>query len=92
MSLHRSTVRSHSIPTTTQLAVALQFMTTGRFETVIATAHGVSQPSVFRCIAAVTDALSKVVKDYIQFPNQTKQIQQQEAFLQKSGFPLFWDV
>ena len=27
----------------------------------------------------------KVAKDYIQFPNQ---IQQQEAFLQKTGFPL----
>ena len=87
-SLHRSTVRSHSIPTTTQLAVTLQFLATGTFQTVIATSHGISQPSVSRCIAAVTDGLSKVAKDYIEFPNQTKQIQQQEAFLQKSGFPL----
>ena len=87
-SLHRSTARSHSIPTTTQLGVALQFMATGTFQTVIATAHGISQPSVSRCIAAVTDALSRVAKDYIQFPNQMKQAQQQEAFLQKSGFPL----
>ena len=71
-SLHRSTVRSHSIPTTTQLAVALQFMATGTFQTVIATAHGISQPSVSRCIAAVTDALSKVAKDYM-YNFQTRQ-------------------
>ena len=44
--LHRSIVRSHSIPTTTQLAVTLQFLATGTFQTVIATSHGISQPSV----------------------------------------------
>ena len=67
-------------------------MATGTFQTVIATAHAISQPLVSKFIAAVTGALSKVAEDYVQFPNQTRQIQQQEAFLQKSGFPLALDV
>ena len=50
-SLHRCSLRSNPIPTTTQLAVALQFMATRTFQTVMATAHGISQPSVSRCIA-----------------------------------------
>ena len=48
--LHRSTIRSHSIPAPTQLAVTLQFLATGSSQTVVATLHGISQPSVSRCI------------------------------------------
>ena len=36
---------SHPIPTITQFAVALQFLATGSFQTVIASSHGISQPS-----------------------------------------------
>ena len=86
--LNRSTNRSHSIPTTTQLAVALQFFATGSFQTVVSTAHGISQPSVSRCIGVVSDALSSFAKEYITFPNQKLQTQVQQSFLDKDGFPL----
>ena len=56
---------SHPIPTITQFAVALQFLATGSFQTVIASSHGISQPSVSRCIAVVTDDLCSIAKDYI---------------------------
>ena len=51
------TIRSHSIPASTQLAVTLQFLATSSFQTAVATSHGISQPSVSRCICTVTDAL-----------------------------------
>ena len=79
---------SHPIPSTTQFAVALQFLETGSFQTVIATSHGVSQPSVSRCIAAVTDGLCSIAKDNIKFPNLHEQSQLQQSFLEKCGFPL----
>ena len=52
--IHRSTTRSHSISASTQLAVALQFLATGSFQIVVATSHGIAQPSVSRCIGTVT--------------------------------------
>ena len=33
--------------------------------------HGISQPSVSRCIAVVTDALYSIAKDYINFQTST---------------------
>ena len=65
--LNRSTARSHSIAPTTQLAVALQFLATGTFQTVIASAHGISQTSVSRCVTAVTKALTSIAPAYIYF-------------------------
>ena len=85
--LNRSTNRSHSIPTTTQLAVALQFFATGSFR-LVSTAHGISQPSVSRCIGVVSDALSSFAKEYITFPNQQLQTQVQQSLLDKDRFPL----
>ena len=87
-SLCRYTSRSHSLPTTTQLAIALQFLATGSFQNVIASSHGISQPSVSRCIAAVTDALCLHAKEYIVFPNQEDQLTIQRSFQEKDGFPL----
>ena len=86
--LHRSTARSHSNAPTTQLAVALQFLATGTFQTVIASAHGISQTSVSRCVTAVTRALTSIVAAYINFPNTTQQRVIQEYFLKKYKFPL----
>ena len=71
----RSTSRSHSISMTTQLAVTLQFLSTGTFQTVVGSCHGISECSVSRCIATVTDALCACAKDFIYFPSvegQTK--------------------
>ena len=85
--IHRSTTRSHSISPSTQLAVALQFLATCSFQTVVATSHGISQPSVPRCIGTVTDALCLFTKDFIVFPNGVKQPQNQAKILELYGFP-----
>ena len=84
--LNRTTHRSHDIPITTQLAVALHFPATGSFQTVIAAAHGISQPSVSECISVVIDALCSFSKEYMTFPNPHKQIHNQQLFLVKGGF------
>ena len=84
--LHRLTIPLHSIPTTTQLAVALQFLATGSFQTVVASSHGISQPSVSRCIRTVTDVLWYYATEYIVFPNQAEQLINQQRFYERSGF------
>ena len=50
--LHRSTIRSHPIVSSTQLAVALQFLATGSFQTVIITwdISALSLPMYSHCI------------------------------------------
>ena len=86
--LFRSTTRSHSIPPTTQLAVALQFLATGTFQTVVSSGHGISQTPVSRCVTAVCDGLSSIASRYIQFPSISRQRVIQKSFLQHGGFPL----
>ena len=71
--LHRTTARSYPIVPTTQLAVALQFLATGTFQTVVASAHGISQTSVSRCVTAVCEALAAIAPAYIKFPNTSRQ-------------------
>ena len=87
-SLIRCKSRSHSLPTILQLAVALQPLATGSFQTVVGTSHGISQPSVSRCIATVSDALCLHAKEFIVFPNQQEQVTIQQSFQEKDGFPL----
>ena len=86
--LFRSTTRSHSIPPTAQLAVALQFLATGTFQTVVAFGHGISQTSVSRCVTAVCDGLSSIASRYVQFPSVSRQRVIQESPLQHGRFTL----
>ena len=86
--LFRATTRSHSIPSITQLAIALQFLATGTFQTVVASAHGISQTSVSRCVTAVCEGLASFVSEYIRFPSESRLRVIQEYFLQHGGFPL----
>ena len=83
----RPTSRSHSISMTTQLAVTLQFLATGTFQTVVGSCHGISQCAVSRCIATVTDALCACAKDFIYFPSVEGQTINQLRFQDKYGFP-----
>ena len=68
--LSRTTRRSHSISATTQLAATLQFLATGSFQTVVASCHGISQPSLSRCICNVSNALCSCSSDFIRFPKE----------------------
>ena len=85
--ISRATSRSHSISVTTQLAVTLQFLATGSFQTVFASAQGISQPSVSNRVRGVTDALCSIAKEYIQFPTAARQMSMQHGFMEKFGFP-----
>ena len=53
----------------------------------VASSHGISQPSVSRCIRTVTDALCYYATEYIVFRNQAKQLINQQRFYERSGFP-----
>ena len=86
--LFRATTRSHYKPSITQLAVALQFLATGTFQTVVASAHGISHTSVSRCVTVVCEGLASIASKYIQFPSESRQRVIQEYFLQHGGFPL----
>ena len=85
--LTRATSRSHSISATTQLAATLQFLATGSFQTVVASCHGISQPSLSRCIGNVSNALCSCASDFIRFPNEAGQRKIQQGFQEKYGFP-----
>ena len=85
--LSRTTRRSHSISATTQLAATLQFLATGSFQTVVASCHGISQPSLSRCICNVSNALCSCSSDFIRFPNEVGQRMMQQGFQHKFGFP-----
>ena len=50
--LIRTIKSSHSIPSITQLDVPLQFLATGTFQTVVASAHGILQTSLLQCVKA----------------------------------------
>ena len=53
------------------------------FQTATAASHGISQSSVSRCIAAVSDSLYMHAKEFITFPNQEEQLEIQQSFLEK---------
>ena len=86
-SITQSTARSHSISAIVQLAATLQFLATGSCQTVIASSHGISQPSLSRCICNVSNAHCSCAIDFIRFPNQAGQIKMQQGFQVKFAFP-----
>ena len=86
--LFQSTTRSHSMPPTTLLAVTLQFLATGSFQTVVASAQCISQTFASTCVTAVCDGSAAIAGRYIQFPSESLQIFIQESFHQRGGLPL----
>ena len=59
------------------------FLATGSFQTVVASSHGISQPSVFRCICTIPDALCFYAKEFIVFPNELEQLINQPRFSER---------
>jgi len=66
--LKRPTARSHSLPVSTQVLVALRYYATGSMQRVAGDLHGISQPSVSRCIFAVSTSITSVAQSLIYFP------------------------
>ncbi|KAI6658137.1 Nuclease HARBI1 [Oopsacas minuta] len=72
---------------TTQLAVTLQILATDSFQTVVASAHGISQPFVSNFVRGVRDVLCSIAKEYIQFQTAARQMGMQHGLMEKFGFP-----
>lgn len=68
------TQRSHSIPSVVKLLATLQILASGSFQTVIASAVGISQPSLSQIFTQVLDALLRRTGQYIHFPTTIAEI------------------
>ena len=86
--LERRTARTHAIPAIVQLTTALRFFATGSFQRECGDIHGLSKPSVSRCIDAVSRAISQRVRNYITFPTTDEELRViKKGFFEINGFP-----
>lgn len=65
--LQRKSMRNHALPVATQILVALRYYATGSMQRVDGDLHGVSQPSVSRCVNHVSTLLTRAAAEYITF-------------------------
>nr|XP_055210810.1 putative nuclease HARBI1 isoform X2 [Gorilla gorilla gorilla] len=86
--LSRPTQRSRAISPETQVLAALGFYTSGSFQTRMGDAIGISQASMSRCVANVTEALVERASQFIRFPADEASIQAlKDEFYGLAGMP-----
>jgi hypothetical protein len=86
--LKRNTLRSHAIPVSTQILVALRFYASGSFQNVVADSSGLSQQSVSKIITSVSNILADKARNEIKMPTGILQLQQTMSdFHAVAGFP-----
>ncbi|XP_063801091.1 putative nuclease HARBI1 [Pseudophryne corroboree] len=86
--LQPSTGRSHALPVYVKVTAALDFYTSGTFQTPAGDAAGISQASMSRCVTQVTEAIVRRAHKFIRFPRG--HIQHKTAardFQRLHGFP-----
>ncbi|XP_062579744.1 putative nuclease HARBI1 [Saccostrea cucullata] len=66
--LQRPTMRSHALPVSLQVMVALRFYATGSFQAVVGDVHNISRPSVFKVVKDMTQCLVNVANIHIRMP------------------------
>ncbi|XP_063598943.1 putative nuclease HARBI1 [Penaeus indicus] len=67
--------KGHPISPQLQLLLALRYMATGNFQLTLADGSDVSQPSVSRCTANISQRISELAPKYIKFPDpQTEDV------------------
>lgn len=87
-SLSRPTQRSRAISPETQILAALGFYTSGSFQTRMGDAIGISQASMSRCVANVTEALMERASQFIHFPADEASVQAlKDEFYGLAGMP-----
>ncbi|XP_015142731.1 putative nuclease HARBI1 [Gallus gallus] len=87
-SLSRPTQRSRAISPETQVLAALGFYTSGSFQTRMGDAIGISQASMSRCVANVTEALVERAPQFIHFPEDEAAVQSlKDDFYALAGMP-----
>lgn len=90
--LHKSTfkcnLRSYAISAEQKLYSALRFYATGSFQMVVADLNGLSQPSVSRNIAEVSNAIASLHRRYIFMPRTREEINKTyRDFFEIASFP-----
>ena len=86
--LQRPSMRSHALPVSTQVLVALRYYATGSMQRVAGDLHGISQPSVSRCVSAVSASLTRLASTYIKFPtDEATQRHVMNDFYKTAAFP-----
>ncbi|NXC07033.1 ALP1 protein, partial [Orthonyx spaldingii] len=86
--LSRPTQRSRAISPETQILAALGFYTSGSFQTRMGDAMGISQASMSRCVANVTEALVERASQFIRFPEDEAAVQTlKNDFYELAGMP-----
>ncbi|KAM4721423.1 putative nuclease HARBI1 [Rhinophrynus dorsalis] len=87
-SLSRPTQRSRAISPETQIIAALGFYTSGSFQTRMGDTIGISQASMSRCVANVTEALVERAPQFIRFPKEEGSVQRlKDEFYNLAGVP-----
>lgn len=81
------TNRGNPIPPRTQLKVALRFFATGCFQIVIGDLLKLSQTSVSRIVAKVSNSIAKLRTSFIKFPEGNEAKITMNKFFQIGGFP-----
>ncbi|KAM4720846.1 putative nuclease HARBI1 [Rhinophrynus dorsalis] len=86
--LQPSTGRSHALPVYVKVTAALDFYTSGTFQTPAGNAAGISQASMSRCVTQVTEAIVKRAHHFITFPEESAQRKvAARDFKRMYGFP-----
>lgn len=86
--LFRPTLRARAISPETQILAALGFYTSGAFQTRVGDAIGISQASMSRCVASVTEALVERASQFIHFPEDDTGIYNlKDDFYSVAGMP-----
>lgn len=68
--LEPSTRRSHAIPGVSKLLATLHFLSSGSFQSTVATLAGISQSAFSPALSVVLKSLMKIVHQHIIFPNR----------------------
>ena len=82
------TERSHAIPATLQVLIALRYYALGSMQLVVADTVGVSQPTVSRVVIRVTQAINGVFRGTISLAmDADAMVREKQRFFQIDGFP-----
>ncbi|XP_045194322.2 putative nuclease HARBI1 [Mercenaria mercenaria] len=93
--LDPATNRNNSVSSLHQILITLRYYATGGIQLNDADIHGISQPTVSRCISKVTDALCSpaFIRRHISFPVDQEEVRKVNAgFFGVAGFPHVIDV
>ena len=81
-------IDSDLMPVETQLLAALQFYASGSFQWMVGRSCSLSQSSVSKCIADVTDALVKLAPRFVSFPTDQPTLRAtKQSFYAIANFP-----